>query len=106
MATFDSKLSGVIGDKTAKVFQNLYGYTTVGDLLHHFPRRYLVRGELTNISELNEGDEVTILAQVYSVAARRFAARKGTLLEVVVTDGTAKLSLTFFTRHGARKISR
>lgn len=96
MATFDSKLSGVIGDKTAKVFQNLYGYTTVGDLLHHFPRRYLVRGELTNISELTEGDEVTILAQVYSVAARRFAARKGTLLEVVVTDGTAKLSLTFF----------
>jgi ATP-dependent DNA helicase RecG len=96
MATFDSKLSGVIGDKTAKVFHTLYGYTTVGDLLLHFPRRYLVRGELTNIAELNEGDEVTILAQVHSVATRRFAARKGNLLEVVVTDGTAKLSLTFF----------
>jgi ATP-dependent DNA helicase RecG len=96
MATFDSKLSGVIGDKTAKVFNTLYGYTTVGDLLYHFPRRYLVRGELTNIAELKEGDEVTILAQVHSVATRRFAARKGNLLEVVVTDGTAKLSLTFF----------
>ena len=96
MATFDSKLSGVIGDKTAKAFNTLYGYTTVGDLLYHFPRRYLVRGELTNIAELKEGDEVTILAQVHSVATRRFAARKGNLLEVVVTDGTAKLSLTFF----------
>lgn len=96
MATFDSKLSGVIGDKTAKVFKDLFGYTTLGDLLHHFPRRYLVRGELSDIKELREGDEATILAQVYSVQSRRFQARKGTMLEVVVTDGTAKLSLTFF----------
>lgn len=96
MARFDSKLSGVLGDKTAKALQAQFGYTTVGELLYHFPRRYLVRGELTDISELREGDEVTILAKVHSVASRRFAARKGTLLEVVVTDGTAKLSLTFF----------
>jgi ATP-dependent DNA helicase RecG len=96
MASLDSKLSGVIGDRTAKVFADLYGYRTVGDLLGHLPRRYLVRGELSNIAELNEGDEVTILAEVHSVAVRRFQARKGNLLEVVVTDGTAKLSLTFF----------
>jgi ATP-dependent DNA helicase RecG len=96
MATFDSKLSGVLGDKTAKAFKEIFGYTTVGDLLNHFPRRYLVRGELSNISELKEGDEATILAQVHSVQSRRFQARKGTMLEVIVTDGSAKLSLTFF----------
>jgi len=96
MATFDSKLSGVLGDKTAKVFRDLFGYTTVGDLLHHFPRRYLVRGELSDIAALQEGDEATILAKVFSASSRRFQARKGTMLEVVVTDGTAKLSLTFF----------
>ena len=96
MATFDSKLSGVLGDKTAKAFKELFGYTTVGDLLHHFPRRYLVRGELSDISALREGDEATILAEVHSVQSRRFQARKGTMLEVIVTDGTAKLSLTFF----------
>ena len=96
MATFDSKLSGVVGDKTAKAFKDLFGYTTVGDLLHHFPRRYLVRGELSDIAALVEGDEATILAKVHSVQSRRFQARKGTMLEVVVTDGTAKLSLTFF----------
>lgn len=96
MATFDSKLSGVLGDKTAKTFKEIFGYTTVGDLLNHFPRRYLVRGELSNISELKEGDEATILAQVHSVQSRRFQARKGTMLEVIVTDGSAKLSLTFF----------
>jgi ATP-dependent DNA helicase RecG len=96
MATFDSKLSGVLGDKTAKAFKELFGYTTLGDLLHHFPRRYLVRGELSDISALREGDEATILAEVHSVQSRRFQARKGTMLEVIVTDGTAKLSLTFF----------
>ncbi|CAN2208504.1 RecG RecG-like helicase [Candidatus Nanopelagicaceae bacterium] len=96
MATFDSKLSGVLGDKTAKAFKDLFGYTTVSDLLHHFPRRYLVRGELSDIAALQEGDEATILAKVYSASSRRFQARKGTMLEVVVTDGTAKLSLTFF----------
>jgi len=96
MATLDSKLVGVLGDRTTKVLKDLYGYTTVGDLLHHYPRRYLVRGELSNISELNEGDEVTILAEVFSATSRRLHARKGNILEVIVTDGSAKLSLTFF----------
>ena len=96
MATLDSKLVGVLGDRTTKVLNDLYGYLTVGDLLHHYPRRYLVRGELSNIAELNEGDEVTILAEVYSATSRRLHARKGNILEVIVTDGSAKLSLTFF----------
>lgn len=96
MATLDSKLVGVLGDRTTKVLRDLFGYVTVGDLLHHYPRRYLVRGELSNISELNEGDEVTILAEVFSATSRRLHARKGNILEVIVTDGSAKLSLTFF----------
>ena len=96
MATLDSKLVGVLGDRTTKVLKDLFGYTTVGDLLHHYPRRYLVRGELSNISELNEGDEVTILAEVFSASSRRLQGRKGNILEVIVTDGSAKLSLTFF----------
>ena len=96
MATLDSKLVGVIGDRTAKVLRELYGYITIGDLLHHYPRRYLVRGELSNISELQEDEEVTILAEIFSASTRRLHARKGNILEVVVTDGTAKLSLTFF----------
>ena len=96
MASLDSKLVSVIGDRTAKVVETTFGYKTVGDLLHHYPRRYLVRGELSDIAELNEGDEVTILAEVFSVTSRRLHARKGNILEVIVTDGSAKLSLTFF----------
>jgi ATP-dependent DNA helicase RecG len=56
----------------------------------------MVRGELSDISQLNEGDETTILAQIYSATNRPMRGRKGNMLEVIVTDGTDKLSLTFF----------
>jgi ATP-dependent DNA helicase RecG len=56
----------------------------------------MVRGELSDISQLSEGDETTILAQIYSATNRPMRGRKGSMLEVVVTDGTDKLSLTFF----------
>ena len=96
MADLTTKLIDVVGDRTAKVLDSGIGARTVGDLLRHYPRRYMVRGELTDISELKEGDEVTILAEVFSTNARSLRGRKGTILEVVVTDGTSKLSLTFF----------
>ncbi len=96
MADLESKLSSVVGDRTAKVLHDSFAIKTVGDLMRHYPRRYLVRGELSDISELAEGDEVTILAQVLSSTNRALRGRKGSIFEVVVTDGTDKLSLTFF----------
>ena len=96
MADLESKLSSVIGDRTAKVLTDTFDIKTVGDLMRHYPRRYLVRGELSDISELAEGDEVTILAEVLSSTNRPLRGRKGSIFEVVVTDGTDKLSLTFF----------
>lgn len=96
MATLDTRLIDVIGDRTAKVLEKGIGARTVGDLLRHYPRRYVVRGELSDISQLQADDEVTILAEIFSVNTRTLQGRKGTILEVVVTDGTSKLSLTFF----------
>ena len=91
-----TKLVDVVGDRTAKVLDTVFGYRTVSDLLHHYPRRYLVRGELSDIAELKEGDEVTVLAAIYSSSSRKLQGRKGSILEVIVTDGSAKMSLTFF----------
>ena len=96
MADLENKVSAVVGDRTAKVLQTTFGIKTIGDLMRHYPRRYMVRGELSDISALHEGDETTILAQVYSASTRPMRGRKGSMLEVVVTDGTDKLSLTFF----------
>jgi ATP-dependent DNA helicase RecG len=96
MADLTTKLINVVGDRTAKALEVGIGARTVGDLLRHYPRRYMVRGELTDISELKVDDEVTILAEVFTTNARSLRGKKGTILEVVVTDGTSKLSLTFF----------
>lgn len=96
MAQLANKVSAVVGDRTAKVLETSFGIKSIGDLMRHYPRRYMVRGELSDISALHEGDETTILAQVYSASTRPMRGRKGSMLEVVVTDGTDKLSLTFF----------
>jgi ATP-dependent DNA helicase RecG len=94
MATLSTRLTNIVGDRTAQVLENSFGITTINDLLRHYPRRYVVRGELTDISTLVAEDEVTILAEIEAVKLRR--AKGKNILEVVVTDGSANLSLTFF----------
>lgn len=91
-----AKLSKVVGDRTAKALFEELGLETLDDLLRHYPRRYVVRGELTDIESLNEDEEVTILAKIQSVNVKRIPGRKGAILEVIVSDGRAKLILTFF----------
>ena len=86
VANLDTKLVDVIGDRTAKVVASELGHKTVGDFLHHYPRRYVKRGELTNIAELREGEEATVLAKVHSVKSRRLANRKQVIVEVVIED--------------------
>lgn len=89
-------LERLIGPKTAKAFEEAFGYSAVADLLTHYPRRYIRRGELTPIDEIPVGSEATILAEILSVKVKKIPRRKGGILEVVVTDGQAKLLLTFF----------
>jgi ATP-dependent DNA helicase RecG len=94
MATLSTRLTNVVGDRTAQVLEKSFGITTVNELVRHYPRRYVVRGELTDISTLVADDEVTILAEIEAVVLRR--AKGKNILEVVVTDGSANLYLTFF----------
>jgi ATP-dependent DNA helicase RecG len=91
-----SKLDRVIGPKTAAAFTSAFGYQLAEDLLTHYPRRYIRRGELTDIDQIPVGSEATILAEVLSTKVRKIPGRKGAILETVVTDGRAKLTLTFF----------
>ena len=88
-------LRSVVGGATAKGLAAL-DLHTVGDLLDHFPRRYGEHGQLTDIARLQVGEQATVLAEIASVSSRRMRQRKGTITEVVVTDGRQRLSLTFF----------
>lgn len=94
--TLASRLDGVVGGKAAAVLTRAFGMHTVGNLLAHYPRRYALRGELTPVSSLRIGDEVTIVAQVTRASERRMQNRRGSLLEVTIGDGHGEVNLTFF----------
>ncbi|HAQ60220.1 MAG TPA: ATP-dependent DNA helicase RecG [Microbacterium sp.] len=101
--TLESRLDGAVGGKTATALERAFGVHTVGDLLSHYPRRYAHRGELTPIRDLPVGEQVTIVAEVLTVGERRMQARRGSILEVVISDGLGRLTLTFFNQPGRAK---
>ncbi|MCM2578759.1 ATP-dependent DNA helicase RecG [Streptomyces meridianus] len=94
----DEPLKKTLGGTTAKVMAEHLDLHTVGDLLHHYPRRYAERGELTALADLPLDEHVTVVAQVSKAAKKTFNRGKGVRLEVVVTDGSGTLTLVFFGR--------
>ncbi|MFD1832352.1 ATP-dependent DNA helicase RecG [Streptomyces desertarenae] len=74
------------------------GLDTVGDLLHHYPRRYAERGELTRLADLPLDEHVTVVAQVADARVHTFNHGRGKRLEVTLTDGSGRLQLVFFGR--------
>ncbi len=96
MATRSTLLREVLGGKTSSVVDKALGLSTVGELLRHYPRRFNERGELTDLSQLVEGDEVTVLAEVESTSTRRIPGRKLNILEVSIRSGRHRATLSFF----------
>jgi ATP-dependent DNA helicase RecG len=94
----DTRLLTVLGARVAPQFQKAFGFETLGDLLGHYPRRYAVRGDLTPLDALRIGDSVVVVAEVRSIQSRPMRNRHGELFEVIITDGTGNLQLTFFNR--------
>ncbi|HEY3610042.1 MAG TPA: ATP-dependent DNA helicase RecG [Pseudonocardiaceae bacterium] len=96
MAALDDSLEGALGRKTADALAKALDLHTVGDLLRHYPRRYAERGELTDVAGLELGEHATVLAQVERASKRTMRNRRGTILEVRITDGHRPLTCTFF----------
>ena len=106
VTTLRDPLIRPLGRKASAALESVFGLRTVGDLLRHYPRRYYTRGELTSLASLREDDHVTVLARVeyakhigppQDQRYRSSPRTKGSgRLEVTVTDGTDRLTLTFF----------
>ncbi|MFD0328845.1 ATP-dependent DNA helicase RecG [Streptacidiphilus monticola] len=97
MSALEEPLKKLVGGASAKQLAEGLDLHTVGDLLHHFPRRYTERGELTRLDELELDEQVTVVARIEKTTLIPFrGAKKGNRLEVVVTDGRGRLSLTWF----------
>ncbi|RIX28451.1 ATP-dependent DNA helicase RecG [Amnibacterium setariae] len=92
----DQRLAAVVGDRTAKLLDKQLDLRTVGDLLAHYPRRYVKRGELSRLDALPLETDVTIVAEVLRATSRGLRNRRGSMQEVLISDGTGTLSLVFF----------
>jgi ATP-dependent DNA helicase RecG len=90
-------LARLLGTRTAAPLAKM-GLETAGDLLRHYPRRYAEPGTLTPLSQLQEGEHVTVVAEIVSATVRHMRSRSGAMLQAKVTDGQQMLSLTFFAK--------
>ncbi|MDQ3615296.1 MAG: ATP-dependent DNA helicase RecG [Actinomycetota bacterium] len=97
--TWDSKLAVVAG-KSAPKIEKAFGFRTVGDLLRHYPRRYVEKDALSDGGDLTLDDHVTVIARVLSSTQVPYQdKRRGGMayrLEVVVATEADQLTLTFF----------
>ena len=96
--SLDEPLARLLGKRPSAPLAKL-GLETTGDLLRHYPRRYADPGTMTEISILVVGEHVTVVAQIVSATVREMRSRGGAMLQAVVTDGTDRLTLTFFAKH-------
>lgn len=101
------------GPPAYQVLAEGLGILTVGQLLRHYPRRYVDRSRTESVRDLRRalggsaptltgenagvrlGDQVTVIGHVGRVDSRR--TRRGqTMVTVVLDDGTGRLELPFF----------
>ncbi len=72
------------------------GLETVGDLLNYFPRRYEDYSQVKPIAQLRPGP-VSLKAKVDHISSRPAQRRRRMMItEVIVTDETGSLKLTWF----------
>ena len=102
-----SPLLPLVGKRAADLLSTQLEIHTVGDLVRHYPRRYVDRGKLTDIAGLEIGEHATLVAQVEKATLRDMRARRGKLLNVVIRDEKgATLDCTFFNGHKVQHVIR
>jgi ATP-dependent DNA helicase RecG len=96
-AALDAKLTVLqgVGPKHAETLSKL-GLQTLGDMLYYYPRRYDDYSQLKPIKDLFYGETVTVIGTIQNVHSRPIRGGKATIIEVIISDGTAGLRLSFF----------
>jgi ATP-dependent DNA helicase RecG len=103
--SLDSPVETVLGAQTkpAKAKKvGALGIRTVGDLLFHFPRRYVPTGELTKVKDLRSGQMLTLVGDIVESRVNTYVDRRTSrpayrLDTTLQTDGPS-LRMTFFAK--------
>ncbi len=82
-----------ISSSVATKFDKL-GVKTIRDLLYFFPHRHLDYSQRKSISQLIEGEEQTIIANVWQAQEIRLGGRRST--EAIVGDETGNVRVVWF----------
>ncbi len=84
-----------VGPRRASLLKSELEVTTLGDLLHTYPFRYIDRSSIQYISDVQSGSAyVQILAQVFSTELTGKGAKQR--LSVLVRDSSGEMELVFF----------
>src|SRR6266540_1228572 len=96
-AALDAKLTVLqgIGPRHAETLGKL-GMQTLGDMLYYYPRRYDDYSQLKPIKDLFYGEQVTVIGTIQTVTSHPIRGGKASIIEVIISDGTAGLRLSFF----------
>jgi ATP-dependent DNA helicase RecG len=96
-AALDAKLTVLqgVGPRHAETLGKL-GLQTLGDMLYYYPRRYDDYSQLKPIKDLFYGEQVTVIGTIQSVHTRPIRGGKASIIETIISDGTAGLRLSFF----------
>src|SRR5947207_4823392 len=88
-----------------EVLGQAFDIHTVGQLLRHYPRRYIDRSTTVPIREVRYNQPVTVIGRVARVTTRR--TRRGQpMVTVTLYDGSGYLDLTFFNQSWVAKAYR
>jgi ATP-dependent DNA helicase RecG len=96
-AALDAKLTVLqgVGARHAETLTKL-GLTTLGDMLYYFPRRYDDYSQLKPIKDLFYSEQVTVIGTIQSVHSRPIRGGRASIIEVIISDGTGGLRLSYF----------
>jgi ATP-dependent DNA helicase RecG len=90
-----------VGPQRAAALARL-GVRTAEDLLLHLPMRYEDRRSFTRVAELRPGMRTSVAGEIVAAGLRR--ARRMTLYEVRLDDGTGRLKAVFFNQPFLREV--
>ncbi|HET6937114.1 MAG TPA: DEAD/DEAH box helicase, partial [Nocardioides sp.] len=110
MIDLDSPVETVLGEPKDKPSRTrnqriveVLGIETVGDLLHHFPRRYVETGALTSLDTLEKGQFLTVVGEIAASKVNTYQDRRthrtAYRVDVTVRTDGPSLRLSFFAKH-------
>ena len=101
--TFSTSISEInrIGVRRSKALSENEIHS-VQDLLYTFPRRHLDRRSVSQIKSLQKDTQASIVGAIQSMGEKPI--RRGKLFQVILSDGTGLLTLTWF--NGAQYIKK